>query len=413
MIAELLAEAERRHGLRLDEGIQVLSPAALLRRPWDPGLALVIPPTASFGTTLAEAPEDRPGGPRAPAGEEPFDPPVLPGRDGRAAGPVALLRALYPPQHPVLAFGEGRDTTVGELTEETLEARAHLVPALSPESNAASPHGLPWLVARLRAPGGCPWDREQSHASLRKYLLEEAHEVYDALEAGSTPELAGELGDLLLQVVLHAQYAAEDGVFDMTDIYRAVMTKIVRRHPHVFGDVEAKSVDQVLRNWERIKAGERAGTRREQEAVMPQAFAGLSRSLPALAYSQEMQERAASLGYDWPDLAGVVDKMQEETRELLDAADPERRREELGDLLMVTVNLGRKLGIDGEAALRSACAKFARRFGQVERLAAAREVSLTELSPDELDELWQEAKIDAERLAAGASAPAFTGEDAS
>jgi MazG family protein len=225
--------------------------------------------------------------------------------------------------------------------------------------------------------------------------------VYDALEAGSTPELAGELGDLLLQVVLHAHYAAEDGVFDLTDVYRSVMAKIIRRHPHVFGEVEARSVDQVLRSWERIKADERAASGREQAAGMPEAFAGLSRSLPALAYSQEMQERAASLGYDWPDVVGVVEKMQEETRELLHAADPGRRKEELGDLLMVTVNLGRKLGVDAEAALRSASAKFARRFAEVERLAAAREVRLTELSPAALDELWQSAKVAPEAVAPG------------
>ena len=399
MIAELLAEAERRNGLRSGDGIQILDAGALLRRPFAPGLALIILPVVVSGDGFREAGGHGSGDVAAADGEAPFDPPVLPGRDARGADPVELLRALYPPEHPVLALGGGPDTTVGNLTQVMLEAAAHLVPALGAEANAASPHGLPWLVARLRAPGGCPWDREQTHLSLRKYLLEEAHEVYDALDAGSTPELAGELGDLLLQVVLHAHYAAEDGVFDMTDVYRAVMTKIVRRHPHVFGDVEVRSVDQVLRNWEQIKADERAGSGRESAAGMPDAFAGLSRSLPALAYSQEMQERAASLGYDWPDVSGVVDKMQEETRELLEAADPVRRREELGDLLMVTVNLGRKLGVDAEAALRSACAKFARRFAEVERLAAAREVSLGELSLEALDELWEAAKLEPERAA--------------
>jgi tetrapyrrole methylase family protein/MazG family protein len=400
VIEELLAQAERQHGVDLGDGVQILDATAVVRRPFDPGLALIVLPAGSLGGGAHRAPAERPGVGDGSAPEAPFDPPVLPGRNARAADPADVLRALYPSEHAVLALGTGAETTVGELTAARLEQGAHLVPALSAESNAASPHGLPWLVARLRAPGGCPWDREQTHQSLRKYLLEEAHEVYDALEAGSTTELAGELGDLLLQVVLHAHYAAEDGVFDLTDVYRSVISKIIRRHPHVFGEVEARSVDQVLRNWERIKADERAGNERRHASGMPEAFAGLSRSLPALAYSQEMQERAASLGYDWPDVAGVVDKMQEETGELL-AADPGRRKEELGDLLMVTVNLARKLGVDAEAALRFASAKFARRFAEVERLAAAQEVSLTELSPAALDELWQSAKAAPEAVAPG------------
>jgi tetrapyrrole methylase family protein/MazG family protein len=301
------------------------------------------------------------------------------------------------------------DSKVGELTPATLAAGAHLIPALDEQANLASPHGLPWLVARLRAPDGCPWDREQTHLSLRKFLLEEAYEVYDALEEGSTPALAGELGDLLLQVVLHAHYAAEDGVFDLSDVYSAVMTKIIRRHPHVFGDVDARTVDDVVRNWERIKADERAaatdgfadelaydraetGANGRSRSEIPDAFRGLSRSLPALSYSQEIQERAASLGYDWPAIEPVMEKLEEELAELRDAENGERRREEFGDLLLVIVNLGRKLGIDTEAALRSANAKFARRFAEVERLAAARDVRLNELSFDELDELWQRAK---------------------
>ena len=157
---------------------------------------------------------------------------------------------------------------------------------------------MPWISARLREPDGCPWDREQTHESLRNHLLEEAYEVYDALEAGATPELAGELGDLLLQVVLHAQLAAEEGVFDMTDVWAAIATKIVRRHPHVFGEAEARTASDVNRQWERIKAGRaRAaaagdGDERRRESALD----GISRSLPALAASQEMQERAANLG---------------------------------------------------------------------------------------------------------------------
>src|SRR5262249_7711396 len=159
--------------------------------------------------------------------------------------------------------------------------------------NAASLNALPWLVARLRGPGGCPWDAEQTHLSLRPFLLEEAYEVYDALEDGSGPELAEELGDLLLQIVLHAQYGAQTAAFDLAGVERAVFEKIVRRHPHVFGEVEARTADDVIRNWEQIKAGERASgltrPKKDASAEMPAAFEGLSRSLPALAYANEMQ----------------------------------------------------------------------------------------------------------------------------
>jgi tetrapyrrole methylase family protein/MazG family protein len=340
----------------------------------------------------------------------PFVPGVLPGRHARPAEPLAILAALYPVDHAVLGLGGGPDRTIATLsTSDLAEATAWYVPPLLDEANVASPHGLPWLAARLRAPDGCPWDREQTHLTLRKHLLEEAYEVYDALEEGPTPALADELGDLLLQVVLHAEHAAEAGVFDMTDVYRSIMAKIVRRHPHVFGDVEAPTAGDVLRNWETIKAGERADAAAAatastastlpdaapvQEPVprgsMPAAFAGVSRSLPALAYAQEIQERAASLGYDWPDVAGVIDKLEEEALELLAADGEAERREEFGDLLLVIVNLGRKLGVDAEAALRSANAKFAGRFARVERLADGR--PLATMTFDELDELWARAK---------------------
>jgi MazG family protein len=264
---------------------------------------------------------------------------------------------------------------------------------LTPVANAASPWGMPAISDRLRAPDGCPWDREQTHQSLRNHLLEEAYEVYDALEAGATPELAGELGDLLLQVVLHAQLAAEEGVFDMTDVWTAIATKIVRRHPHVFGESEARTASDVNRQWERIKQGERAAAADRDGAEAPKsALDGISRSLPALAASQEMQERAANIGYDWPSIDGVLDKVREEVGELVEAEDDAHRAEELGDLLFVLVNVGRKTGIEVEAALRSANDKFRRRFRHVERSAAARGVALRDCSFEELDALWDAAK---------------------
>ena len=385
-----LAGLLHRAPIDVADGLQVVALDRLAARPFDPGVALlVLPPDA------AEAP----------------DRPALPGRHAHGGDPVALLRRLYPADHPVL--GTTRESTVGAVDALTLAGSPHLLPALEGGLDVSGAFGLPWLVHRLRQPDGCPWDREQDHLTLRPFLLEETYEVYDALEGGSTPELAEELGDLLLQIVLHAQYAAEAGVFDMADVQAAITSKIIRRHPHVFGDVQADTAGEVMRNWEQLKAAERArepddasvaapdGAARDGAAHagakrpdpdMPAAFAGLSKSLPALAYADEMQGRAASLGYDWPDLEGVIDKIAEEASELLAATDDRHRREEYGDLLFVIVNLGRKLGIDAEAALRSASRKFAARFARVERLAEAQGLQLRAMGLDALDELWQEAK---------------------
>jgi tetrapyrrole methylase family protein/MazG family protein len=252
---------------------------------------------------------------------------------------------------------------------------------------------MPWLSHRLRLPDGCPWDREQTHESLRNHLLEEAYEVYDALAAGATPALAEELGDLLLQVVLHAQLAAEAGVFDLTDVEATLARKIVRRHPHVFGDAEARTATDVNRQWERIKADERSASG-ENGAAPRGALDGVSRSLPALAASQEMQERAANIGYEWPTIEGVLDKVHEELAELRAAATRAEQAEEYGDLLFVLVNVARWEGIEAEAALRSANDKFRRRFASVERQARERGVALKDLSFDELDALWDAAKAE-------------------
>jgi tetrapyrrole methylase family protein/MazG family protein len=374
---ELLSELRTRFGVAPSDGIQVMTAPGLLARPFDPGMAVVLLP--------ADGPAPSDG--------------ALAGRAAHASSAATLLRSLYPPDHPVHGLATATDSTIGDLTDDALATSAHLIPALEPLANVASPHALPWLVARLRAPDGCPWDREQDHLTLRKFLLEETYEVYDALEKGSTPALAEELGDLLLQIVLHAQYSAEDSVFDMSDVYRHVVTKIIRRHPHVFGDVVADDSAQVIRNWEQIKAGERAersGTSIESDGRAesePAAFAGLSKSLPALAFAQEMQERAASLGYDWPSVDGVLDKVTEEAAELVAAQSDEHRREEFGDLLMVLVNLARKSGIDAEAALRAANAKFSKRFAEVEKIADQRDVQLRDLTFDELDEIWERAKV--------------------
>jgi tetrapyrrole methylase family protein/MazG family protein len=379
MLDALLAEARVRWGLDPAGGIAVAVAERLVATPIEPSLPVIIVPAARL---------------RAPVAGDAPAPGPLPGRHGATGrDPVDVLRRLYPGDHPVGRFGRPDGTTIGALTADDLATALYLAP-VAPVANTASPWGMPWISDRLRAPDGCPWDREQAHQSLRGHLLEEAYEVYDALEAGATPELAGELGDLLLQVVLHAQLAAEQGVFDMTDVWASIASKIVRRHPHVFGESEARTASDVNRQWERIKQGERAAAAEADggEAPAKSALDGISRSLPALAASQEMQERAAHLGYDWPSIDGVLDKVREEVGELVEAESDAHRAEELGDLLFVLVNVGRKTGVEVEAALRSANDKFRRRFRHVELAAAARGTALRDMTFEELDALWDAAK---------------------
>jgi tetrapyrrole methylase family protein/MazG family protein len=386
----LVAEARLRWGLDLAAGLQVVAAERLVATPLEPSRPALIVPLAVLradGDAASVQPEPLPGR-AAPAGRD----------------PIALLGRLYPADHPVGRFGAADETTVAGLAIGDLGGPLYL-PPVEPELAVASPWAMPWISDRLRRPDGCPWDREQTHESLRNHLLEEAYEVYDKLGEPATPALADELGDLLLQVVLHAQLAAEEGVFDLTDVNAAIASKIVRRHPHVFGDAEVRTSSDVNRQWERIKADERAGAAEaegaaEGVAARPKgALDGVSRSLPALAASQEMQERAANIGYDWPDVEGVLDKVAEEAREIAEATNAADRAEELGDLLMVLVNVGRKMGIEAEAALRSANDKFRRRFATVERLAAERAVALRDLSFEELDDLWDAAKAEEKETA--------------
>ncbi|PYU21968.1 MAG: nucleoside triphosphate pyrophosphohydrolase [Acidobacteria bacterium] len=263
------------------------------------------------------------------------------------------------------------------------------------------------LQARLRAPNGCPWDREQTHDSLRTYLLEETYEVLDALDTGDALKFADELGDLLLQIVFHAQLAAEAGKFDIADVIGRIHTKMVRRHPHVFGRVRAETSAQVLKNWEQLKAQERAKSRdSEARAGVASILDAVPRSLPALLEGHQLTRRAANVGFDWADVNGIFDKLAEETAELkqlLVSGDgrPGEVEEEIGDLLFVGVNLARFLRLDAEIALKRANRKFSRRFREMERRAAARGQALNSLSAEEVDALWNEVKGARSELAAG------------
>jgi tetrapyrrole methylase family protein/MazG family protein len=378
----LVAEARIRWGLDPAAGLQIASPERLAGTPLEPSRPLLLVPLGIL----------RPGLSADVAADQ------LPGRHGPSdSDALTLLRRLYPADHYVGRIGLVEATTVGELDAGALAGPLYLGP-VAPERALASPWALPWIAHRLRQPDGCPWDREQTHASLKKHLLEEAYEVYDALDGGATPELAGELGDLYLQIVLHAQLAAEAGVFDLTDVQEGIGRKIVRRHPHVFGDARVTTAGDVNRQWEQIKKAEReaAAADFEGEAApeIASALDGISSSMPALAASQEMQERAAHLGYDWPEIVGILDKIHEELAELETAATDAERREEVGDLLLVVVNLARRHGVEAEAALRAAADKFRRRFRRVERMARERGVQLRDMSFAELDELWDAAKAE-------------------
>ncbi len=264
-----------------------------------------------------------------------------------------------------------------------------LVPLPAPSAHY-SWDDLVEVMARLRA--GCPWDREQTHRSLVPYLIEETYEVVEAIENEDNEGLCEELGDLLLQIVFHAQLGAETATFTVADVIDALANKMVRRHPHVFGDAEIRDVDAQWVNWEKLKALEATGKKRRSR------LDGIPRALGALQRGQRMQEKASRVGFDWKSVNGVLDKLDEERRELAVAreeANPDGVREELGDVLFTLVNLARSLGVDAEAAMREANEKFYRRFRYMEEDAARKGRPLAEMSIEELEELWQQAKTQA------------------
>jgi tetrapyrrole methylase family protein/MazG family protein len=318
-----------------------------------------------------------------------------------ASGLKLALLESYPPEHELLLVRGGVGAAASRLPLVELDRTAvdHLttvvVPPLARLDDLGGFETLRHVVARLRAPGGCPWDREQTHESLRRELIEESYEVVDAIDrgAGSGPSsLAEELGDLLMNVMLHVQIAAEGGRFWPEDVLGAINAKLIRRHPHVFGDVAVESTADVLRNWDAIKRAEK-GDRPEASRL-----GEVPSSLPALARAQALQRRARRTGFKWESVAGAWAKVEEELAELRRADHGRGRDEELGDLLWMVAELANWLEVDAEEALRAATGKFARRFRAMERVAAERGDSFEQLGLERQLELWRAVK-DAERAA--------------
>ena len=249
------------------------------------------------------------------------------------------------------------------------------------------------VQATLRAPGGCPWDAEQTHASLARHLLEETHELLEAIDGGNGDAIRDELGDVLLQVTFHAQIAADEGRFDIDDVAESLVRKLIHRHPHVFGGAEVSGADQVLLNWERLKAAESIGAERDPAAVDDH----IPSSLPALARAAKVQRRAASQGFEWRDVDGALASLREEVDELADelgrrGASPDRLEEEVGDVLFAAVAVARKAGVDAESALRRTIRGFAARYGRFVELAAQRGIDVELASEAELRTLFREAR---------------------
>lgn len=241
------------------------------------------------------------------------------------------------------------------------------------------------IVHLLRQPDGCPWDREQTHASIRNNFLEEVYEAVDAIDRQDSENLREELGDVLLQIALHAEMEKEKGSFDFSDVVHDVCRKLVERHPHVFGTVHAENEEQALDSWEAVKR------RTKQQSTYTQTLESVPMAFPALMRAQKVQKRAVKAGFDWPEISGALEKIGEEARELA-WADEHHATEELGDLLFSVVNVSRFLKIDSEQALQAATDKFIRRFAGVEALAAERGIDMKTSSLEELDRLWDEVK---------------------
>ena len=304
------------------------------------------------------------------------------------------LMAVYPDQHPVtLVHDAGNDNEVVEnLPLYQLDRSSHLKNRsalfIPPLSDGTSLESFQEIIAHLRAPDGCPWDREQDHQTLRPNLLEECYETLEAIDANDPAGMREEFGDLLLQIILHAQIASEYGEFTMSDVIQGIYQKIITRHPHVFGDLELEQAEAVIQNWERIKANERENNGDQEKGLLD----GVPGSLPALTQAVTYQKRAARVGFDWQTLEEVLNKLPEEIAEINQTEDPDEKSTELGDILFTLVNIARWMNIDAESALREANQRFKTRFSVIEKKARTVGRELSDLSMEELDQLWEQSK---------------------
>src|SRR6266487_1113170 len=299
-----------------------------------------------------------------------------------------ILLTTYPKEHVIFVVEDEKkkEERLIEFGDNGFPERFSLyVPALGEGTSFES---FAEIVAHLRAPNGCPWDREQTHESLRKHLLEESYEAISAIDSGDFVDMREEFGDLLLQVVLQSQIANEEGQFNIHQAIQGIYTKLVRRHPHVFGDLKLEGVQGVLANWEKLKEAERKDKGQKEKGWLD----GVPQVLPALSQAQEYQDRAARVGFDWPEIEGVLDKVKEEIEEIKNAETNFELASEIGDLFFALVNVARWKHVDAESALRGTNRKFKKRFAYVEQGAKRLERRLSELSLEEMDGLWNDAK---------------------
>ena len=299
-----------------------------------------------------------------------------------------ILLTTYPNEHMISIVSEGKkkeERLIEFGGDELPEGFSLYIPALGEGTSFES---FAEIVAHLRAPNGCPWDREQTHESLRKHLLEESYEAISAIDSGDFTDMREEFGDLLLQVVLQSQIANEEGQFNIHQAIHGIYTKLVRRHPHVFGDLKLDGVQGVLANWEKLKEAERKDKGQKEKGLLD----GVPQVLPALSQAQEYQDRAARVGFDWPEIEGVLDKVKEEVEEIKNAETDFELASEIGDLFFALVNVARWKHVDAESALRGTNMKFKKRFAYVEQGAKRQDRNLSGLSLEEMDILWNDAK---------------------
>jgi tetrapyrrole methylase family protein / MazG family protein len=312
-----------------------------------------------------------------------------------ASAAKLVLMERYPDEHPVFLVTEGRESVAAPLFEMDRHEFDHLssiyLPPVPNDLRKPTWDDLVRVISRLRAPGGCPWDMEQTHESLKRNMLEEAYEVVEAIERDDPAKLEEELGDLMMQPILHAVMAREDGFFTIDDVIAGITNKLIRRHPHVFGTLDVADSAEVLRNWEAIKKAEPGNAHRTS------ALDGVPHTMPALMRAMDISKKAVKVGFEWPDAEAVLDKVQEEVEELraeLRANDKARASDEIGDLLFALVNIARWLKIDPEESLRTMVDRFTARFQDMESMAAADERALKSLSAGEWDAYWVRAKLE-------------------